>query len=189
MRLIVPAYIAGAGVNDGGCKMMKILALQQQMINYMGGDARRIQHFIKVHAFAKMIGTMEKLPPETQYTLEVAALTHDIGIRMGEKKYGADMVTGKVQEQEGPAEAKKMLEALGCAPQVIERVCFLIGHHHTFESIEGLDYQILVEADFLVNLYEDGLPLENVQTALTKIFKTPSGIKLCETMFGLKKTE
>jgi hypothetical protein len=54
--------------------------------------------------------------------------------------------------------------------------------------IEGLDYQILVEADFLVNLYEDGLPLENVQTALTKIFKTPSGIRLCETMFGLKKT-
>jgi predicted metal-dependent HD superfamily phosphohydrolase len=168
--------------------MMEILALQQQMIAYMGGDARRIQHFIKVHAFAKMIGTLEKLPPATQYILEVAALTHDIGIRMGEKKYGASMVTGKIQEQEGPAEAKKMLTQLGCDPKVIDRVCYLIGHHHTFEHIVDADYQILVEADFLVNLYEDGLPLENVQTALTKIFRTPSGIKLCETMFGLKKT-
>ena len=156
------------------------------MIAYMSGDARRIQHFLKVHAFAKMIGTLEKLPSEEQYILEVAALTHDIGIRMGEKKYGASMVTGKVQEQEGPAEARKMLTELGCASEVIERVCFLIGHHHTFENIEGLDYQILVEADFLVNLYEDGLPLENVQTALVKIFKTPSGVNLCKTMFGLK---
>ena len=91
-----------------------------------------------------------------------------------------------IQEQEGPAEARKMLTELGCASEVIERVCFLIGHHHTFENIEGLDYQILVEADFLVNLYEDGLPLENVQTALVKIFKTPSGVNLCKTMFGLK---
>lgn len=164
---------------------MEILALQQQMITYMGGDPRRIQHFIKVYAFAKMIGILEKLPAKTQYILEAAALTHDIGIRMGEKKYGPGMVTGKVQEQEGPGVAEKMLTELGCDADVIQRVCFLIGHHHTFENITGADYQILVEADYLVNLYEDGLPLENVETALEQIFKTPSGIKLCKTMFGI----
>jgi hypothetical protein len=43
----------------------------------------------------------------------VAALTHDIGIRMGEKSTAPSMVTGKIQEQEGPAEAKKMLTAAG----------------------------------------------------------------------------
>jgi uncharacterized protein len=58
----------------------------------------------------------KKIPADTQYILEVAALTHDIGIRMGEKKYGVGMVTGKVQEQEGPAVAKDMLEKLGCDP-------------------------------------------------------------------------
>ena len=47
---------------------------------------------------------------------------------------------------------------LGFAENVIERVCYLIGHHHTYTGIEGRDYQILVEADFLVNLYEDGRP-------------------------------
>ena len=167
--------------------MMEILTLHQKMIEYMSGDARRIQHFTKVHAFAKMIGIMEKLPADTQYVLEVAALTHDIGIRMGEKKYGVGMVTGKVQEQEGPAVAKDMLEKLGCDAKVIERVCYLIGHHHTFENIVGADYQILVEADYLVNLYEDGLPIENVKTALEKIFKTASGIRLCKLMFGIKE--
>mgnify|MGYP000340972515 FL=1 len=33
-----------------------------------------------------------------------------------------------------------------------ERVAYLIGHHHTYDKIEGMDYQILVEADFLVNI-------------------------------------
>ena len=36
--------------------------------------------------------------------------------------------------------------------RVTERVAYLIGHHHTYDKIEGMDYQILVEADFLVNI-------------------------------------
>ena len=49
-----------------------------------------------------------------------------------------------------------MLCALGYDEAVIDRVLFLIAHHHTYTGIEGEDYQILVEADFLVNLFEDG---------------------------------
>ena len=62
----------------------------------------------------------------------------------------------QINEKEGPAVARGMLMRLGFAENVIERVCYLIGHHHTYTGIEGRDYQILVEADFLVNLYEDG---------------------------------
>ena len=166
--------------------MMEINDLKLAMINYMGGDARRIHHFIKVHSLAKMIGELEHLPAELQYTLEVASLTHDIGIRPGEAKYGVGKVTGKIQEQEGPTVAKKMLTGLGCDPKVMERVCFLIGHHHTFENIDALDYQILVEADYLVNLYEDGLPKENVKTAIDRIFKTPSGTQICKDMYAVE---
>ena len=32
----------------------------------------------------------------------------------------------------------------------------LIGHHYTYDHIDAPDWQILVEADFLVNLFEDG---------------------------------
>lgn len=43
--------------------------------------------------------------------LEAAAYVHDIGIKPAEKKYGS--CGGKLQEQEGPAAAKEILERLG----------------------------------------------------------------------------
>ena len=119
-----------------------------EMISYYSGDPKRIQHFTKVHSYAKLIGEREQLSPEELYILEAAAYTHDIGIKPAEEKYGSS--AGKLQEQEGPAVARGMLMRLGFAENVIERVCYLIGHHHTYTGIEGRDYQILVEADFLV---------------------------------------
>ena len=126
------------------------------------------------------------------YILEAAAYTHDIGIKPAEEKYGSS--EGKLQEQEGPAVARGMLKRLGFAENVIERVCYLIGHHHTYTGIEGRDYQILVEADFLVNLYEDGrtdgdgrfVPDKAaVETAYQRIFATETGKWICRSMFAL----
>ena len=45
------------------------------------------------------------------HILEAAAYVHDIGIKVAEEKYGK--CTGKLQEQEGPAVAREMLEKLG----------------------------------------------------------------------------
>ena len=131
---------------------------------------------------AKLIGEEEKLDAKTLYILEAAALTHDIGIRNSEQKYGS--CNGKQQELEGPPEAEKLLQSLGFDAAVTERVCWLIAHHHTYGNIDAADYQILVEADFLVNLYEDGVGLDAVKTAYSRIFKTETGKKLCRTMYG-----
>lgn len=49
-------------------------------IEYDNGDAKRIQHFIKVHSFATLIGQMEKLDENTLEILEIASVLHDIGI-------------------------------------------------------------------------------------------------------------
>ncbi|WP_179945317.1 hypothetical protein [Paenibacillus durus] len=46
------------------------------MISYCAGDAKRINHFLKVYGFAKVIGAMEGLNDTTQEVLEIAALTH-----------------------------------------------------------------------------------------------------------------
>lgn len=161
----------------------KLRKLMLAMIAYNNGDAKRIQHFIKVHALAKLIGEEEKLDAKTLYILEAAALTHDIGIRNSEQKYGS--CNGKQQELEGPPEAEKLLQKLGFAPEVTERVCWLIAHHHTYNGITGADYQILVEADFLVNLYEDGVGMDAVKTAYARIFKTQAGKNICRTIYGL----
>ena len=106
--------------------MEKINALILDMINYYSGDARRIQHFLKVHAFAKLIGETEKLDGEALLTLEAAAVVHDIGIKPAEEKYGSS--SGKLQEKEGPAPARSMLRSNGFRENTVERVCFLVGH-------------------------------------------------------------
>ena len=155
--------------------------LHLAMIELYSGDAKRIQHFCKVHSYAKLIGEREQLSPEELYILEAAAYTHDIGIKPAEEKYGSS--AGKLQEQEGPAVARGMLMRLGFAENVIERVCYLIGHHHTYTGIEGRDYQILVEADFLVNAAEKGLGKEAVAHFLENVAKTDCGRRLLQSIF------
>ena len=66
-------------------------------------------------------------------------------------------------------------------------VSYLVGHHHFYVQIDGLDYQILVEADFLVNLYEDGVTKEAVMHAYNKIFRTEHGKRICAEMFGIEE--
>ena len=160
---------------------MDINKVTTAMIDYYQGQPKRIQHFLKVHAYAKLIGEQEGLDKEILDILEVAALTHDIGIKISEEKYGSS--NGKYQEKEGPAVAEPMLCALGYDEAVIDRVLFLIAHHHTYTGIEGEDYQILVEADFLVNLFEDGSSRETAEKVRENIFKTKTGMKYLETLF------
>ena len=157
--------------------------LHMAMIELYHGDAKRIQHFCKVHSYAKLIAEMENVDAKTLFILETAALTHDIGIHLCEEKYGN--CNGKLQEKEGPALAEQMLSELGFEKDVIERVSFLVGHHHTYTGIDGLDYQILVEADFLVNLFEGNTDTAHIRATYDNIFRTETGKKICREMFGL----
>ena len=151
------------------------------MIAYYAGDVRRINHFLKVYGFAKAIGEMEGLDESTQEIIEIAALTHDIGIKNSEKKYNSS--AGNYQQIEGPPEAKKLLEGLDIESGVIDRVCWLIARHHTYTDIQGIDYQILVEADFLVNFYEDNVSQDSIQSIRDKIFKTLSGKMILNAIY------
>ena len=126
---------------------------------------------------------MENIDNQTLFVLEAAALTHDIGIHLCEEKYSN--CNGKLQEKEGPKLAEKMLLNLGFDNAVSKRVQYLIAHHHTYDNIDGMDYQILVEADFIVNMYEDNLSYDAIEIAYNKIFKTGCGKKICKNMFGL----
>ncbi|MBQ8449239.1 MAG: HD domain-containing protein [Clostridia bacterium] len=156
-----------------------------EMAKYYEEQPERIQHYIKVFTYAKILGEEEKLSPETQHILETAAIVHDIGIKASEAKYG-DLL-GKHQEELGPAIAEDMLAKLGYDKKVIERVSYLVAHHHTYNAIDGLDYQILVEADFLVNIHENYNPYSSAAEAYKKIFKTEAGKRLYKIMYGIKE--
>ena len=163
--------------------MKSIADLFIAMATYDTPSTHRIAHFTKVHAYARQIGLLEKVDEETQLIVEAAAIVHDIGIKVCLEKYGSH--AGHLQEQEGPPLAETMLASLGFAEGVIERVSFLVGHHHTYDDIDGIDYQILVESDFLVNLEEQEAPEATIRKTLDNIFKTPTGRHLCRLLFAL----
>ncbi len=142
---------------------------------------KRINHFLKVWGYASFIGKAEGLSEREQLILEVAALTHDIGIKPSLIKYNSS--AGKYQETEGPGEAEKLLSALTKDRALIDRVCSLIGRHHTYEGIDGLDCQILLEADFIVNAFEDGLSREAIENFSEKVFKTSEGKRILRETF------
>ena len=160
---------------------MTLEPLILKMISYDHGSPERIQHFLKVHSFAKTIAVLEHLDEKTLFITEAAAIVHDIGIRLCLEKYGDG--NGKLQEKEGPALAEQMLSELRFEKDVIERVSFLVGHHHTYTGIDGLDYQILVEADFLVNLYEDDVNRHGIEQAYQQIFRTQTGKEIFNQMY------
>ena len=156
------------------------------MIQLYKGDAKRIQHFCKVHSYAKLIAETENMDKKDLFILEAVALTHDIGIHVCEEKYGN--CNGKLQEKEGPAIAKKLLQELGFAGDISERVQYLIAHHHTYDKIDGMDYQILIEADFLVNAAEKCLGKEAVVHFLENVAKTDCGRRLLQSIFPVSYT-
>lgn len=157
--------------------------VQTDMHKFDTGSPERIQHFTKVHSFAKQIGKQEQLDDETLFTLELTAILHDIGIKVAEEIHGFS--NGKLQEELGPDVAKELLAPYDIKEEIIDRVCYLIANHHTYSKIEGLDFRILVEADFLVNLYENGVDEKGVLSAYKKMFITDSGRAMCKVMFNI----
>ena len=161
--------------------MISVETILREAVAYDSPDVKRINHFLKVYSFAKMIGEGEHLSQKEQYILEIADVLHDIVIRESEKKYGS--CDGKYQEIEGPIIAKDLLGRLGVENEVVERVCFLIGHHHTYDQVDGPDYQILIEADFFVNAYEGGMDVDAMRNVYERIFRTETGKELFEKMY------
>lgn len=153
----------------------------EEMITYFGSDARRINHAIKVYGFSEAIAAAEHISVQDSITLSLAAVFHDIGIVEAERKHSS--TAGRFQEMEGPLVARPILEGMGIEPAVTERVCYLIGNHHSYQKIDGVDFQILVEADFLVNIFEDDMDREAAMSVRDKYFRTTTGIKLLECMY------
>ena len=140
-----------------------------------------IAHLLKVWAFARQIGLSEHLDKRTQSILETAALLHDIACPLCRKKYGN--TNGKHQEEEGKILGTEFLKDMDFDAKYKERVVYLISHHHTLTDIHGMDYQILIEADFLVNADESDYSEEVIRNEYEKIFRTKTGRSLLKNIY------
>ena len=162
---------------------MTISDLTIHMIRFCKGSLHDIEHFLKVWAYAKTIGEAEGLDADTQEVLEVAAIVHDIACPMCREKYGS--TAPKYQEPEGARMSRDFLAGKGYSQAFIDRVVHIVGHHHTIDAIDGPDFQILVEADYLVNAGNKSYPKDTIRGARDRFFKTPSGIELLTSIYGL----
>ncbi len=162
---------------------MSVPQMLAKMIAFSEGNIHDIDHFIRVWTYAKVIGELEQLDEETQYLLEIAAITHDIACPLCREKYGN--TNGKYQEEEGVPLVEAFLCDTGMNTDQIERVKYLVGHHHTLSGIEGIDYQVLVEADYIANASENRYDRKNTLNFLNKIVKTAAGEQMIRSVFCL----
>ena len=161
---------------------MTIPEIMEKMIAFSEGNVHDIDHLIRVWTYAKTIGELEGLDRETQFILEAAAVTHDIACPLCREKYGN--TDGKHQEKEGEPMVREFLVDAGIPKDQLDRIAFLVGHHHTFSAIDGMDYQILVEADYLANATENGYSRENAANFMKKIMRTESEKRILQSIYG-----
>ena len=160
---------------------MIVAAVTQKMIEFYKGSIHDIDHFLKVWAMAKTIGELEKLDRHTQELLELAAVVHDISCPLCREKYRN--TNGKNQELESPPLVEAFFEGLPVERSDVSRISWLIAHHHTYTNIDGLDHQILLEADFLVNAGESGYARTAIESFRARVFRTAAGTALLDSMY------
>ena len=160
---------------------MIISSAIEKMIDFYEGNLHDIAHFMKVWAFAKTIGEQEKLDSHTMQILELTAVIHDIACPLCREKYGN--TNGKNQEIESAPLVRTFFADLPVSEQDTERIAWIAAHHHTYENVDGLDYQILLESDFLVNADESEYNPSAVESAKKNIFKTAAGTRLLESVY------
>ena len=151
-----------------------------EMKKYFGTDFKRVNHALKVARHAEQILKIEGGNP---LVVLGAAFLHDIGIHEAEKKHGN--TSGHYQEKEGPPIARKILNRLDIEKEIVDEICDIIGHHHHPREEETLHFQILYEADWLVNIEEDWFlkDREELETLISKVFKTVTGKKFAEDLY------
>lgn len=152
-----------------------------KMIDFYDGNTSDIAHFLKVYSFAETIGRLEGLDDKTQRILEYSAIVHDISCPLCRSKYGN--TNGHYQEIESEPLLREFFKEFNIEEDVLERIIYIVCHHHTYTNVDGLDYQILLEADYLVNAHESEKYYKSLDEFKKNVFKTQSGKHILESMF------
>ncbi|MBE6007579.1 MAG: HD domain-containing protein [Lachnospiraceae bacterium] len=163
--------------------MKTVSSMIEKMIYFYNGSTHDINHFLKVYTYAKTIGEAEGLNEKEQFILESAAVVHDIACPLCREKYGN--TNGKYQEIEGIPLTEEFIKEFEIEKDIKERIIYLVSHHHTIEDIEGMDYQILIESDYIVNADESGYSKENIKNMMDNVFKTETGIRLLKSIYKI----
>lgn len=142
-----------------------------------------IEHTLKVLQNVEDIMKGENIEEEKEL-ITIVAILHDIGAVEAQKKYGS--IDGVYQEKEGPAVVREILQRVGYNKNA-DRICFIVGNHHTPSKIDGIDFQIQWEADLLENLMvmDKHKEQQKIKKCIEENFKTVTGKKIAYDRFIL----
>ena len=161
---------------------MSLSKLIKLMMEYYN-DIHFSEHSIKAYTYARGIAEGEGISDGDKLILYSAAILHDIGIPPAKKIYGSSK--GEYQEKEGAKLVPEMLARAGIEG-ITEQVAWLVGNHHTHElAKDNLLLQILMEADYLVNLAEGKASAEKIREVLDGFFITETGKGYVQGLFGV----
>lgn len=151
-----------------------------KMEYYFGKDLKRIDHARRVLGYAEEIVKSEGGDEDV---IIAAAIMHDIGIHAAEKKYGS--TAGRFQEIEGPPIAKHLLAMANFPSEKIDEVLEIIAHHHTPGKIDTKNFNVLYDADWLVNLGDECDPSDykKLEKIIDKVFLTKTGKQLARQVY------
>ena len=147
-------------------------SLIKELEVYFGSDKKRINHAKRVLGFAEELLRKEK---GDWHIVIPAAILHDVGIKAAEAKFGSS--AGHLQEKEGPEIARKILMKFALSKKDIEEICAIIACHHSPGKINSLNFKLLYDADWLVNLKDEIKTQDKkaLKPFIDKIFLTQSG--------------
>jgi len=152
----------------------------EDMKQFFENDKKYIDHALKVLNYAKEILKQEKGDSKIVF---LAAILHDIGIRLCKSKYNS--TGGQLQEREGPPIARKMLSKLKVDNKIIDEVCDIIASHHSPGEINTINFKILWDADWLVNLGDEYniKNKKNLEKVINKVFLTRTGKSMGKSIY------
>lgn len=148
-------------------------ALLLDALLYEDGHRRRTEHILKVYGLARLLAEEQSLSGEERAVLQASAILHDIPIKYCKEHCGGD-ASQENQRRQAPRMVGEFMARAGYPPQWVPRVLELVEHHHDNEKASNLLLSLLVEADVLVNCYEEALPPEKVE----RLFHTEAGRRL-----------
>lgn len=154
--------------------------LIKEMKDYFGNDTKRINHTLKVLDYARKIQEEEC---GNSMIVESAAILHDIGIPESERKYNS--AAGNYQEIEGPPVANAILKKFDLDGDDIFHVCRIIANHHSDKDIDTIEFRIIWDSNWLVNIPDDCKVDDQgkLEDEINKLFKTETGKKLAKKKF------
>ncbi len=154
--------------------------LIQKMKDVFGDDQKRIDHALAVLGYAEQIYATEG---GDSIVIMAAAILHDIGIHQAELKYGS--AAGKYQELEGPPIAEAILGKCECPSETIGHICKIIANHHSAKDIDTLEFRIVWDADWLVNMPEEcgKMDREELKGFIGRVFKTNKGREMAVNLY------